>query len=258
MAGELDSLLTTNVIGIDCAAQPTDVGLALGAWTSGERSISETYSARTWPDIVSTINGWVSGPTLLCLDAPLGWPARLGVALHAHSAGEAIRGEANQLFRRETDDAVYEVLKKRSLDIGADRIARASLAALRLLGDLRVALNQLIPLSWEPARVVGIQAIEVYPAATLRARGLVDKGYKGPAAEARAARVEINDGLSRDIRIDPAALVRGQERDHILDAIVCVAAGFDFLAGMCRAPARRAVAEREGWIWVRYPAMRTD
>ena len=241
------------MIGIDCAAQPKNVGLALGSWKPGRRTISETAAARTWPEIVSIIRAWVSGPTLLALDAPLGWPARFGPALRGHNAGEAIEREANQLFRRDTDDTVYAALKKRPLDIGADRIARAALAALRLLGDVREDLNQPIPLCWEPGTLARTQAIEVYPAATLKARDFVHTGYKGSAVEARAARESISRKLSGEFKIDSAALQEGLESDHLLDAMICVAAGFDFLDGKCLKPENQSKAKREGWIWVRDP-----
>lgn len=148
---------------------------------------------------------------------------------------------------------MYAALKKRPLDIGADRIARAALAALRLLGDVREDLNQPIPLCWEPGTLARTQAIEVYPAATLKARDFVHTGYKGSAVEARAARESISRKLSGEFKIDSAALQEGLESDHLLDAMICVAAGFDFLDGKCLKPENQSKAKREGWIWVRDP-----
>lgn len=247
------SARTITVIGIDCAAQPKNVGLALGAWKSGRKTISESAAARTWPEIVSIIQTWVSGPTLLALDAPLGWPTPFGSALRGHTAGEAIAREANQLFRRHTDDAIHAALKKRPLDVGADRIARTALAALRLLGDVREDLNQPIPLCWAPGKLRRTEAIEVYPAATLKVRGFVHTGYKGSDPKARSARVSIARKLSDEFKIDSAAIKQGRGSDHLLDAVVCVAAGFDFLDGKCLKPENQSKVEREGWIWVRGP-----
>lgn len=241
------------MIGIDCAAQPKNVGLALGTWKSGRKTISETAAASTWPEVVSIIRAWVSGPTLLALDAPLGWPTPFGPALRGHTAGEAIAREANHLFRRHTDDAIHAALKKRPLDVGADRIARTALAALRLLGDVREDLSQPIPLCWVPDTLSRTQAIEVYPAATLKVRGFVHSGYKGSDAKACSARVSIARKLSGELEIDSAALQQGCGSDHVLDAMVCVAAGFDFLDGKCLKPEKQSKVEREGWIWVRDP-----
>jgi hypothetical protein len=195
----------------------------------------------------------VSGPTLLALDAPLGWPSRFGPALRGHAAGEAIASEANQLFRRDTDDAIHAALKKRPLDVGADRIARTALAALRLLGDVREELDQSIPLCWDPGTLDRTQAIEVYPAATLKVRGFVHVGYKGSAAEARSVRISIARELSGEFTVNAAALEQGWESDHLLDAMICVAAGFDLLDGKCLKPEDQSKVEREGWIWVRDP-----
>ncbi len=253
MAGQLHSKIAVNVIGVDCAAQPKNVGLALGTWHREEKSILKTERGETWPDIVEIIASWASGPTLLSFDAPLGWPTPLGIALQGHTAGEAIPEKADRLFRRQTDDVVYKVIKQRSLDIGADKIARASWSALRLLGDLREAMNQAISMCWEPTSLVGVQVIEVYPAATLKACGLPNSRYRHSSADARAVRTAIGAGIARDVNLEATALRHGQDSDHILDAIVCVAAGFDFLDGRCRAPSDRSVTERESWIWVRDP-----
>jgi predicted nuclease with RNAse H fold len=253
LANDSESARSINVIGIDCAAQPKNVGLALGSWRPDRKTISETAAARTWPEIVSIIRDWVSGPTLLALDAPLGWPSQFGPALRGHIAGEAIAGEANQLFRRRTDDVVHALLKKRPLDIGADRIARAALATLRLLADVREDLNQPVPLCWNQETLAGTQAIEVYPAATLKERGFIHTGYKGSDVEARSARASISEKISGELEISSEALAQGHESDHLLDGMVCVVAGFDFLGGLAIAPEDHELAEREGWIWVRRP-----
>jgi hypothetical protein len=40
----------------------------------------------------------------------------------------------------------------------------------------------------------------------------------------------------------------------ILDAVLCVLAGVDFLKGEVLFPKDMALARKEGWIWVRDPA----
>src|SRR5437016_7332440 len=49
------------------------------------------------------------------------------------------------MFRRVTDDVIYERLGKRPLDVGADRIARTAHAALRFLEELRGFLGSTSP-----------------------------------------------------------------------------------------------------------------
>ena len=68
---------------------------------------------------------------------------------------------------------------------------------------------------------MGISAVEVYPAATLRAHSINAKGYK--------RRSNLADAL---------------------DAVVCLAAGADFLRGLAMPPADLSLAKQEGWIWV--------
>ena len=132
-------------------------------------------------------------PTILALDAPLGWPAALGPALVAHTAGSRIPAEANTLFRRRTDAYVKENLDRQSLDVGADRIARTAHSALRLLNDVAERLSKHIPLAWEP-QISGLAAIEVYPAATLAAYAIPARAYKDsdsePARKAIVQRLE--------------------------------------------------------------------
>jgi hypothetical protein len=108
----------------------------------------------------------------------LGWPKALGEELHSHEAGESIRVEPNQLFRRETDLFIKREIGKQSLAVGADRIARTAHAALTLLDEIREVTGQPIPLSWKPGYASGLSAIEVYPAATLIVHDMHVSGYK--------------------------------------------------------------------------------
>ena len=41
--------------------------------------------------------------------------------------------------------------------------------------------------------------------------------------------------------------------DDILDAVVCVLAGADYLSGKTIQPTNEVLAKKEGWIWVRDP-----
>ena len=89
--------------------------------------------------------------------------------------------------------------------------------------------------------------LAAFPAATLRAHGLPWRKYKRP--DDLPVRVEIVRGLCE--RIDAATLGPLLERQpDLLDAALCVLAGFDFLAGRARAPEAHEVAQKEGWIWV--------
>jgi predicted nuclease with RNAse H fold len=240
----------TRVIGIDCATNPKNVGLALCAMLDGHSRIEEVTVAKTWPAIDDLVASWVAAPTLLALDAPLGWPARLGESLHAHNAGAAFEHAPNAMFRRVTDDAVAERLGKRPLDVGSDRIARTAHAALSFLARLGQKLGAPIPLAWAHAPFTGVAAIEVYPAGTLAARNLPRSGYKGPGDPALALRRDLTAEIAKRLSLDAHAKEQMVETDHALDAVLCVSAGLDFLTGDAVSPEDLSLAKREGWIWV--------
>ena len=95
--------------------------------------------------------------------------------LQRHWAGTALGVDSNALFRRETDRFIRDKLGKQSFDVGADRIAWTAHSALTLLSALRERLHAPIPLAWSP-RICGLCAIEVYPAATLKAHAICSRG----------------------------------------------------------------------------------
>lgn len=91
--------------------------------------------------------------------------------------------------------------------------------------------------------------IEVYPAATLLAHGIAPPPYKDRAAfDNRRYLVSQLEGLLRlpewDLAID---------NPDVLDALMCVIAGADFLAGGALEPPDPKTAMKEGWIWFRDP-----
>jgi predicted nuclease with RNAse H fold len=241
------------VIGVDCASQPKNVGLALCVVGEGRARIEEVAAARTWSEIDEIIADWVASPTLIALDAPLGWPAPLAESLVNHRAGVELSWSANALFRRRTDDVVAEVIGKRPLDVGADRIARTAHSALELLRRLRESLDLTIPLAWTPGAGNAVEAIEVYPAATLVGRGIGARGYKGKELAASDARENIICSLAPEIEMGALELESAVESDHVLDALICVLAGLDYLNGDVIRPNDLELAQREGWIWVKAP-----
>lgn len=240
---------TIAIIGIDAATDPKNVGLARGVVEGGELCLLEVCPGLARTDaLVERIAAWTRPPTLLAVDAPLGWPQALGRLLADHRAGAPLAAAANDLFRRSTDREVQRVHGLTPLDVGADRIARTALASLDLLTRLRARLSDPVPLLWaRPTAGVGV--IEVYPAATLTTRGRSRIGYKKDPA----LRGALVAGLTAEFGADATATAAMLARDHCLDAALCVLAGADFLAGRARGPDadQRALAEHEGWIWVR-------
>jgi predicted RNase H-like nuclease len=249
------------VIGIDCAVSETRRGLALAVRKGREWELCDIRAGRDANNSVGTVAQWIRdsrGPALLALDAPLGWPSRMGQHLPSHRAGESIEPCIDEFFCRYTDRVVRCALVDRHpgfrpLEVGANLIARTAHASLSLLKQLREDLSADIPLAWTIAPP-GTSAIEVYPAATLLAHGASITKYKNfeegkGGVEARQAILKLlGDRLSLHVHRD-LLLTNG----HALDAMVCVVAGIDFLSGDARAPDRSDLARKEGWIWFRNP-----
>lgn len=236
------------IIGVDCATNPKNVGLACGRWQNGELYITEVSNGQ-FQTPVKTMSRWIPEfePCLLAMDAPLGWPQDLGRALVDHLAGMPLRAEPNQFFRRETDRFVQRTFGKTPLDVGADRIARTALSALQLLEALSKKTGVAIPLAWD-TNFVGTAAIEVYPAGTLRASHVLSSAYKRP--DQVEARKQLLNWLAQEASL-PEVLSLPLSDPDTLDAMICVLAGADFLAGKAYPPTNLSMAQKEGWIWIR-------
>lgn len=187
---------------------------------------------------------------LVAIDAPLGWPAALPLALANHSAGEAVRAEKSELFSRETDRFVRRAVGKKPLEVAADKIARATHTALEILARMRAESGRPIPLAWTPS-FGGAAAIEVYPAGTLKARGLPSSGYKTQKEKEKGVRREIARALRNEI---PDLRQHIDATSDQFDACLCLLAARDFLEAETFQPEDEERARREGWIWVRKPA----
>jgi hypothetical protein len=225
------------LIGIDCATQPKKVGLALGE-LDGERvriKACRTGSPKQAP--ASIVSSWLKPgeSALLALDAPLGWPLAIGQSLAGHQAGAAMGSTAHALFRRQSDDDIYERFGKRPLEVGANFISRTAVAALDLLADIRGMTGETIPLAWSPMDVNPLAAIEVYPAATRLAHGSEGKGGSIEGLE------PLIDLSALDGALPSSA--------DAIDALVCVLAAADFIRGRARPPVDLDRARKEGWIW---------
>lgn len=128
------------IIGVECATNPKNVGLAYGLWLNGSVRFTEVTNGQLQvPEEI--IYKWTHesesclshARVLLAMDALLGWPQDLGRALASHMAGMPLQAEPNLFFRRETDRFVQRNFGKTPFDVGADRIARTALFALELL-----------------------------------------------------------------------------------------------------------------------------
>ena len=244
---------TTLIVGIDCAVDPKNTGLARAILQDGNLRVLELHERVNAADIATRVAGWMTETPLglIAMDAPLGWPAPLARALHRHRAGEALPEKAHPLFRRQCDEVVASTLKKRPLDVGADRIARTAHAALNLLAKIRSATQTDIPLAWTPGPPSETVALEVYPGGTLKALGMRSSGYKGAGREDE--RSEICLQLRELMTFDDTLRRQMTRSDHLLDAALCTLAGADFMQREMLLPPDDDDVRKEGWIWVRRP-----
>jgi hypothetical protein len=104
-----------------------------------------------------------------------------------------------------------------------------------------------IPLAWD-INFSGAAAIEVYPAGTLKASHVQSSAYK--KSNQREARRQLLAWLGTEAKL-PGDLSLPLEDADALDAMISVLAGADFLAGKACPPTDLALAQKEGWIWVR-------
>ena len=232
----------TTILGIDCSTNPRKTGLALADLRDDTVVITQCDLGTPQRSPASIALEWlrVHDEVLIALDAPLGWPKALGTQLAVHHAGEYLEVEANSLFRRVTDTAIKNRLKKQPLDVGANLIARTAVAALQLLEHMRKSSGHPIPLAWSTTETEGWRAIEVYPAATRI-------GYR--ASPKGGSLAGLDDVL--DCSAMRPAL---RESADAVDAAVCALAGADFLLDRAVPPTDWETARIEGWIWARQQA----
>ena len=206
------------------------------------------------PSIQEMVCNWIfeAGdiPTLLAIDAPLGWPAGLRAALNYHQAGNNVDVNPDIMFSRMTDRVVKKQTGKRPLEVGANLMARTGHAALRLLNDIRIATGKEIPLKWDLKPWNGVQAIEVYPALTLRALGIEENEYKNK----KDGRKRVVKNLKKYVEYtDQVNQIEKdmENNDDLIDAVLCILAGCDFLRGKCVTPknGEENITHLEGWIW---------
>jgi hypothetical protein len=241
------------IIGLDAAADLANFGCVVCSYAGGVLALEDkrVVGSPAGETALAASVGDGSERILIAIDAPLGWPAPLVDCLGPHRAGGPLPTAPNDLFRRQTDKWVKRVIGKQPLDIGADKIARASWQALNVLDRVRAASGQPIPLAWRPDFAPRVAAIEVYPAATLAASGLASTGYKDVTQGIDVRRQLASSKPLADRAPWLADLIH--EKLDIFDAGLCAVAGADFLDGLADAPEDLPLAEKEGWIWVRAP-----
>ena len=224
--------MNVRLIGVDWSTVESNRGIAIVDYAEGVASLLDLAACSSRQTALRLITAAISsapGPSLVAIDAPLGWPIGLSEALKKHSAGEGLQLGSDEMFSRDTDRFVQCTLNKRPLEVGANLIARTAHSANQFLRELRNATACAIPLLWSPQDLSGAGAIEVYPAATK----IVMK------AQSAAVALELDHSVLECVSA------------HVEDALWCAVAGLHFVRGECTPPLDVTISQREGWIWVR-------
>lgn len=275
-------LTNARIIGIDCAADPENIAVA-SATKAGTRLtidrvfLGERSADGTRPDRLGRLATKVSDliptemPTLLALDAPLGWPVAMRRVLADGGAGPVpgIPEDASLFFRRCTDRFVACATGKTPQSVGASWVASLMHTALRLISLIAEECGEGTSmggtaLTQDNLFSENVHFIEVYPALA----GPLFLGSQSSWKEVGEKLKETKEGewdlaeedLRKHLRIDFALdddAETGEERfrDHGLDAILCAWVGFRFLQGECVSPPSTGTRinakdrAREGWIW---------
>lgn len=271
------------LVGIDAAVDPRNNALLRATYRDGgnEHTASRLpvitceilLRPQTEEELISTLVDWCSDvvyTTVLCVDAPLGWPAPLSAALRRHRAGDPLPGEANRLFRRTTDGDVRKRVGKVPLDVGADRIARAALSTLNRIDQIgrEVSAPTIVPITRDELPLESCHkedppplfVLETYPAGWCASETIDTRGYRPSRAIERRLKLlsEVRRAAAGSYVVDFADASIETElarRADDLDAFLCVLAGADALSGKAPDPMELdggcdlEVFRTEGWIW---------
>lgn len=233
-------------VGVDLASQPQRTGVAIVS--DDPRLVLE--DVRVGGDDDEVIEA-IATADRAGVDVPMGWPDEFVRLVGAHaerSTPARPSAEPNwtrSVVLRATDLFVHRQTGLVPLSVAADRIAYPALRWVELEARLR---QRGIRVPRDGSGTV----VEVYPAAALRRWSLPYRRYKG--AKNRDERTHlVGDLMTRTPWLDwnghEAACIAD---DNALDAVLAALVAREASLGGCIPPPEdtRALAEREGWIWL--------
>ena len=230
-------------VGIDLSADPAKTGACSIDWEAA----SVSFLSHSGDDDLVTA---AAGSDMTAIDVPLGWPDQFVDAIVAHRDGGGWPPAATESptdrvrLRYRVTDLAAMAAGARPLSVSSDLIGVAAMRGARLQHLLRTAG---VPV--DRSGVTG-RVVEAYPAATLRAWGLVSSRYKGSAntAACRSLAGELAGRCGR-LAAAAAAALEGCD-DNRLDAFVCALVARAVVTGATTRPSPEQLdaARREGWI----------
>ncbi|NVK75100.1 MAG: DUF429 domain-containing protein [Oceanospirillaceae bacterium] len=156
---------TTKILGWDAARNSKDNGFCL--LTISERNI--LVEIKEWDIDDPSISEEFESLDFICVDIPLGWPIAFQREWeNGHPPANQFSDDGfDRTFKRATDRFIKATTKTQVLEVGAEKIARASVQTIH-------RLNSLVP-NWREHTAVHTidmnlnhtQVLEVYPRATI-------------------------------------------------------------------------------------------
>ena len=179
---------TPAIVGFNCA---TDQARVVG----GRLVIKEARCASNEETASLLVARWLrlTRRALIALNAPLGWHTGLTKALQHHSAGAALKWRPNQMFRRLMDDEINRRVGQRSLDVGADRIARTACATRNTFTGATASSLRLEVI--RPTLGLLVRPVTNYPA-TLASADFRTRLWWPLDPHSLAARLQISPGIA--------------------------------------------------------------
>jgi Protein of unknown function (DUF429) len=263
-------------LGIDLAAQDKKTASCAIQWDSGRALVEAPVVGGSGEDLMDAMQSadWIA------IDAPFGWPDAMVDAIHRYATEGIWPADAQpeRLRYRMTDRFVQEVISEERdlsvwpLSVSSDRIAVCAWRCANLLREFGEhtgwQLDRVgVPATGSPSDASGLlterSIVEVYPAGALALWRFPFRGYKRTANKSAAAALEQRVtiltapeetggswlSLTEDVR--EACL----QDDDAFDSFICGLIARAAATGRTLLPlrARRATAEREGWIHLPVP-----
>lgn len=229
---------------MDLAAEPTRTALAIIEWDDDAARLTHLQLGTRDDEIVELS----TDATSVGIDCAFGWPIEFVefVAAHARQAQSERAHSGIELRRRlayrHTDRVVRELTGRWPLSVSTDRLGMTAIHCAELIEAFTEA--------GEPVdRSGGGRLAEVYPAAALRAWGLLTPGYK-TKPEARILAAEVLLDALPWLETDTAQSTLLGHSDDALDALVAsLIARAHALGKTLPVPPELLEAARvEGWV----------
>jgi predicted nuclease with RNAse H fold len=226
------------LVGIDLATTPRSTGV----YVLEDHAILHVGIGAGTARHPSWLVDRCAGANVVAIDVPFGWPKPFTEALAGYRVGDRLSLERNQYRLRKTDFWLKEKFPPLNpIAVATDKLGSTAIVGANLVHALRERGFYLAP-----ASVMTPAAVEVYPAASLRAWGLPHKNLDVPGVLDRICE-------AFDLSIGDQELRRVVGCRHCFDALLSSLTAREYADGLTFDPPEELsddVLNIEGWIRV--------